>query len=209
MKTRRPPQNPKALALLNKLKEARIKRRNKRLRVLGSVVTLLLLLIFLSRCSCTKESAPPELGPAPSPAATKRPVRVLKLAPPRSPTMNQEKLERSRFPSIKDVEEDWLDELRSQAAARSHLMADCLGNIRSPGAIRWIFNVNRVTGETGEHLFEGLGNTPNPDREQANCFALVLSRPAFRFNLPDDLRKNKLILEKRMVPVRVSLVIEF
>ncbi len=182
------------IAALPAVQQAR--RRRQRRRALSSAV-LLLLLLFL-RCDCGPGEAPAPVPPvvvvldagikAPAVRVAKRPASNERLASSKRPG----------YDTGNQPTPAWLDDFRLQVAARSPRLALCFTGADRPGALRWNVALNPESGAVSDHLFEPVGPA-DLTTAQRDCLKKVLSNPSFHVAEAD----------RRSVPPRVSLVIEF
>ena len=171
--------------------------RRRRLKRLGGITTLLLLLWLLPQdCANepTPETFPPETIPKtpPPPQAiiaetTQRPALPASVPPKRRPSLNVK-------PPPQPV---WLEEFQRQVSARSPLMAKCAEGARAPGLLRWSGSVNPSSGILSEQVIESINANQALTETQQRCILRALGTLPFKFRDPGDgqSRRIRLLLE--------------
>ena len=84
-------------------------------------------------------------------------------------------------------------------AARSPRLAACFEGATRPGALRWTTRVEATTGTVSDQLLEPVLEADPLRATQRACVLEVLTSPRYTLEARD----------RRSVPPRVSLVIEF
>ena len=156
--------------------------------------TLLLLIAWLSDCSCAgkRRSDPPKVVATSAPAdaaAAPEPIREDRL-----PSRARPQYENTTAPPI-----PWLNAFQLQVAARSPRLAECFVGVSTPGSLRWTVSVTPSTGQVSDHTLVPVQQNDALSSDQQRCVISVLSTPSYRL-------QNT---EERPTPTRVSLIIEF
>ena len=183
------------------------KRKKNRQRKLIIVVSVLVIaiLMLLSKCSCDNQVPPMpkklELVKTPMPRLT----RVL------PPVIKTEKIKakhlRPIFEQGNERVQEWLEQFRIQAGARTSRMSVCLGD-KPNGAMKWTAYVVHKTGEVQSQNIEALGQTAPFSDEEKKCFTDILTLPAYKFDVKAFNEMSKFTQEKR-TGSSVSMVFEF
>ena len=173
------------------------RKRKRRLKRLGGVTTLLLLLWLLAQ-DCATESIPKTFAPetipktSPSPQAiiektSQRPAVPASVPPKRRPNLNVK-------PPPQPV---WFEEFQRQVSARSPLMAKCAEGARAPGLLRWSGSVNPSSGIISEQVIESVNANQALTETQQKCILRALGTLPFKLRDPGDgqARRIRLILE--------------
>ena len=174
---------------------ARIQKR--RLRRLGAIIALLLLLWLLPR-DCATESIPENPSPQLVPKIPPRPQAIIEETPQRPlvpasvPPKNRPKLNVNPPP-----QPIWLEEFQRQVSARSPLLAKCAEGARAPGLLRWSGSVDPSSGVLSEQAIESVDATQALTETQQECILRALGALPFNFPNPGDrqARRIRLLLE--------------
>ena len=174
---------------------ARIQKR--RLRRLGAIIALLLLLWLLPR-DCATESIPEN---SPSPVGAKDAAKTASHhrgdaaktfgacfgSPKNRPKLNVN-------PPPQPI---WLEEFQRQVSARSPLLAKCAEGARAPGLLRWSGSVDPSSGVLSEQAIESVDATQALTETQQECILRALGALPFNFPNPGDrqARRIRLLLE--------------
>lgn len=169
----------------------------RRRRLWGAL--LLLILLCLSRCSCTTD--------VPAPQKHAAPVVVVKVdtftKKPNTQTRAPAKIAtslRAKYGAEIPVEPAWVEAFRLQVAARSQRLAQCFVGASKPGVLRWKASLTAETGAVFDHHLEAVAPSEELTAEQQRCVVNVLSNPGY----------SKLATTYAAVlPESVSLVLEF
>jgi hypothetical protein len=92
----------------------------------------------------------------------------------------------------------WIDDFRTQVAARGARLSACFAGADRPGSLRWTASVNPESGAVSDHELESVGAVTEIRLEQRTCLTAALSSPPYR-----------LAAAAQSVPTRIGLVIEF
>ncbi len=189
--------------LLLEIKKRKRSRQRKLIFVVS--VAIIAIVMLLSRCSCENQLPPLPKKPEPVKTPVPRFTRVLPLV------IKTEKIKakhlRPVFEQGNERVQEWLEQFRIQAGARTSRMSVCLGD-KPNGAMKWTAYIVHKSGEVQSQNIEALGQTAPFSDEEKKCFTDILTIPTYKFDVKAFNEMSKFTQEKR-TGSSVSMVFEF
>lgn len=175
-----------------------------RLRRRLALASVVLLLLWLSRC--TADAPLPPVSPGtfgqPHPPTAAAATTSTPLAPPLPTGAPLSTATRPAYAPTAAPAHPWLDDFRLQVAARSPRLAACFEGTSEPGALQWSAGVEPLSGTVVDSMVSPLSETAPLTRAEQDCVQDVLATPAYTLPAEPD-------RQGRSLPTRVRLLLEF